>query len=262
MVRGYPFIYNKIPSEIYNVSLVFLDENYTNRPSGSGVEMITDTIRRNAQVVYLDATQQPPLEFGIEVVFETPVDIFVLTQVKDWLGGEVSFKQLQICADYFNTYYFNCYIQLEEDLIFNGGYRGVKAKVICDAPWSWQFPERLTYDLESNKSNTIYFDNLSADSEPMRPVMEFTMLDDGNLTLENLTTNRTTKFTGLSQGETIRFDSLNAIIESSMGLRRVSNFNKVFPKMIKGENKIIVTGPINKLVFIYQNAKRIGGGYY
>ena len=28
MACGYPFIYNRIPSELYNVSLVFIDEKF------------------------------------------------------------------------------------------------------------------------------------------------------------------------------------------------------------------------------------------
>ena len=70
MIGGYPFIYNKIPSELYNASIVFISENYTNRPSGSGVEMITESIRRNPQVLYLDGMQSPPLEFNVEIVAE------------------------------------------------------------------------------------------------------------------------------------------------------------------------------------------------
>ena len=262
MACGYQFIYNKIPSELYNVSLVFIDENYTNRPAGSGIEMITDSIRRNPKLLYLDAKQSPPLEFPIEVVFDEPVDIFVLTQVKDWLGGEIKFSKLQICAEYFNTYYFNCYIQLNEDLVYNGGYRGVKATVKCDSPFAWEFEDERRYELDPSKTNTIYFNNLSADSELLRPTIEFTMYNSGSFSIYNKTTNKITEFTDLSAGEIITLDNLYGFLNSSLGLHRVSNFNKVFLKLEKGVNELVCSGNISLLVFRFQNAKRIGGAYY
>lgn len=264
MACGMPFIYNKIPSEIYGVSLVFIDESYTNRPSGSGVEMITDSIRRNARVLYLDAKQSPPLEFGIEVVFDEPVDIFVLTQVKDWLGGEISFKELQICAENFNNFYFNCYIELQEDLIYAGGYRGVKATVHCDAPWAWEFEDEITYNFEDTTiPHLVQFNNLSADTESLRPIIEITAENNGDCSIVNTSyQNRETKFTGLLQGETVTLDNLYGFISSDTGLRRVANFNKVFLKMDKGMNDLAISTNISKLKIKYQNAKRIGGGYY
>lgn len=262
MVCGYPFIYNKVPSETYGVSLVFLDENYNQRPSGSGVEIITDTVRRNPQLLYLGGKQSPPLEFGIEVIFDEPVDIFVLTQMKDWLGGEISFKELQICAEYFEGFHFNCYIVLEEDLIYNGGYRGVKATVHCDAPWAWESEEEKRYDLDPQKSNAIIFNNLSADTELLRPIMTFQVNESGDFTLYNKTTGKTTKFTNLQAKEVVSVDNLYGFIESSTGLRRVENFNKVFLKLAKGVNDLIVGPNVNTLIIQYQNAKRVGGGYY
>lgn len=261
-ICGYNFIYNSIPSELYNCSLVFLDESYTDRPSGSGIEFITDQIRRNAKVLYLDAMQAPPLEFGIEVVFDDPVNIFVFTQVKDWLGGEINFKQLQICAEYFNTFYWNCYITLEEDLIYNGGYRGVRATVHCDAPFAWEFQDEINYNI-NNQSGTIYFNNLSADSDMMRPILEFTMASNGgSFSITNVTTGKTTAFTGLSQNETITLDNELGFIISSLGLLRVKNFNKVFLKLAKGTNQLDYSAGASTMTIKFINAKRIGGGYY
>lgn len=264
MIYGMPFIYNSIPSEIYNASLVFLDGDYTKRTSGSGVEIITDSIRRNAKVLYLDATQSPPLEFDVEIVLDEPVDLFVFTQIKDWLGGEISFKELQICADNFADFYFNCYIELKEDLIYAGGYRGVTATVHCDAPWAWQHEEELEYTFEDTSvPHLVQFNNLSADSESLRPTIEITAANSGDVSIVNMSyQNRETKFSNLLQGETVTLDNLYGFISSDTGLRRVANFNKVFLKMDKGMNDLAISPNISKLKIKYQNAKRIGGGYY
>lgn len=262
MACGYPFIYNGKPSEMFDVSLVFLEENYNQRPSGSGIEIVTDSVQRNPQLLYLYGKQSPPLEFGIEIVFENPVDIFVLTEVKDWLGGEISFKQLQICAEYFNSFYFNCYITLDEDLIYNGGYRGIRATVHCDAPWAWEFDNEKRYSLNPLKENIIIFNNLSADSEMLRPEITFRMTQNSDFKLLNKTTGKATIFTDLNAEEVVKLDNLYGFIESSSGLLRVANFNKVFFKLKKGVNELIVGPNVDLLVIKYKNAKRIGGGYY
>lgn len=57
-------------------------------------------------------------------------------------------------------------------------------------------------------------------------------------------------------------DNLYGFISSDTGLRRVANFNKVFLKMDKGMNDLVISTNISKLKIKYQNAKRIGGGYY
>lgn len=262
MACGAEFIYNRIPSELYGVSIVFLNESYTNRPSGSGVEIITDAIKRNAEVVQVGSQQAPPLEFGIEVVFDEAVDIFVLTQVKDWLGGEVKFRELQICVDNFNTFYFNCYIVLKEDLIYGDGYRGVSATVKCDSPWAWEFETEEPFTLDSTKNNTIYFNNLSADTELLKPILEFTMVRAGDFSITNVETGLTTEFTGLLSGETIKIDNKLGFIESSLGLKRIGNFNKIFLKLIKGTNELLCSPNVTSMKLTFKNAKRIGGGFY
>lgn len=262
MACGYDFIYDGTPSELYGVTLVFLDENYTHRPSGSGIEMITTTVRRNPTIIYLDAMQSPPLEFNIEIVSDDPSDIFKFTAIKDWLGGEISFKRLQICAEHFNTFYFNCYISLNEDLVFNGGYWGITGTVHCDAPWAWQFEEEKKYELNVGKSTDIIFDNLSQDTEMLRPIIEFTMGNSGAFSVTNNTTGKTTSFTELIDGETITLDNLYGIITSSTGLLRVSNFNKIFLKLAKGRNELTCNGNASNLTIRFTNAKRIGGAYY
>jgi hypothetical protein len=282
MIYGYPFIFDKTPSEIYGVSLVFISNSYTNRESGSGVEFITDSIRRNPKVVYLDGQQTPPLEFGVEIVFDDPVDIFVFTQVKDWLGGAINFKELRICADNFAGFYFNCYIELEEDLVYAGGYRGIRGTVHCDAPWAWQDEESVVYEFaDTTIPHLIQFNNLSADSEYLRPVIEMTVTtgkpyegDSNPYTAAIVNTSfldRKTEFTNLNQGETVELDNLYGFINSYIGtgedrvnnsLNRVKNFNKVFLKLVKGINNLVVSPNVSRLKITYQNAKRIGGAFY
>lgn len=180
MPMGYTFLYNGISSDVYNASLVFLDEDYTNRPSGSEKQIITTDIRRNPRKVYLDTEYSEVLTFNIEIVFDNPVDIFMLTQVKDWLSSPIGYKPLKICAENFTNYYWNCILHLKEDLIFNGGYRGVTVEVECDSPWAWQNEDVIKYNLIPDEENKFTFVNTSASNEPLKPKIIFHMSNNGN----------------------------------------------------------------------------------
>lgn len=306
MPIGYSFIYNGISSDSYNSSLVFLDESYTERPSGSGFSLITTSIRRNPEMIYLDTEYNEPLSFNIEVVFDSPVDIFTFTSFKNWLGGQKSYSPLQIIAENFQNYYYNCVIHLNEDLIYNGGYTGIKAQVECDSPWAWAFPIVDKYTLIPNQNNNIKFFNVSEDRELLKPEIKFHMASNGEFSIrcqhynnskfqvvdndsvlknnllyqeaisycdmndlpltaieESLDYDKTTIFQSLSEGEVVISDSKYGIISSSISDNLVvSNFNKVFLQFPQGECILTITGQADYLYIKYQNAIRMGGGYY
>lgn len=302
---GYSFIYNNIPSEYYDVSLVFIDGNYTNRPSGSDKKIIVQELPRNAKKMFLDIKQDEPLQFDIEVVFENAVDIYTLTKVKDWLTSGIGYMPLQICAEHFSTYYYNCLIHLKKDLIYGDGYRGVQATVECDAPWAWQFPQTNTYSLNVDGTTNILFDNVSQDIEMLKPVLKFHMQRAGTFSINckyydnmrfminkdsqviknnisyqdavryclrhnisedyispALKYDKTTTFKNLLQDDIITCDNQYNIVKANLTPNIVQNFNKVFLKMPSGLCHLTVTGQADEMSLTYENAKKLGGGYY
>ena len=185
MPMGYPFIFNGVQSELRNVSLVFIDNSYTNRTSGGDKSVITASVRRNPVKQYLDTEYEDVLEFPIEIVFDKAVDIYELTDLKNWLTSPVGYEQLQICAENFERFYYNCIIHLEEDLIYADGYRGVSATVECDAPFAHEFEriQKYTLNPDVSKTDTFVFVNYSDDFELMKPALKFHMATDGNFSV-------------------------------------------------------------------------------
>jgi len=66
-------------------------------------------------------------------------------------------------------------------------------------------------------------------------------------------------FTGLSAGEVLTVDCARGILSSSTGLRRMSNFNKKFVKLVHEENVLVLNGDISSLVITHQEAVKVGG---
>lgn len=185
MPMGYPFIFNGVQSELRNVSLVFIDNSYTNRPSGGDKNLVTASIRRKPTKQYLDTEYDNVLQFDIEIVYDKAVDIYELTDLKNWLTAPVGYEQLQICADNFDRFYYNCIIHLNEDLIYADGYRGVSATVECDAPYAHEFERIQKYILNPDvtKTDKIVFENYSDDYELMKPILKFHMANNGNFSI-------------------------------------------------------------------------------
>lgn len=185
MPMGYPFIFNGVQSEAYNASLVFIDNSYTNRVSGGDKSVITASVRRNPIKQYLDTEYEDVLQFPIEIVFDEAVDIYELTNLKNWLTSPVKYEQLQICAENFERFYYNCIIHLNEDLVYANGYWGVSATVECDAPYAHEFErvEKYTLNPDVTKTDTFVFENYSDDFELMKPILKFHMAADGNFSV-------------------------------------------------------------------------------
>lgn len=246
MPMGYSFVFNGISSDIYNASLVFLDESYTNRPSGSAKELITTNIKRNPRKIYLDTQYTDVLTFNIEIVFDNPVDIFTLSRVKDWLSSPIKYVPLKICAENFLNFYWNCIINLKDDLIFNGGYRGVTAEVQCDSPWAWENQQFVRYDLKPGEENKFIFINTSADNEPLKPKIIFHMSDNGDFNInykyydENkfmIYYNGQIKENGLSYSDAIVYCQCNNLPISSIQMSLVVDKTLSFTELLK--DKII-----------------------
>ena len=296
-VIGLPFIFNGIPSEFYECSMVFLYNDSTKRESGDGRTFTTIKPLRSARQSVLDVQIDQPLSFPIEIVFNNPVDMYTLSKVKSWLASPLNFCKLQVCSDLFDQYYWNCYITLSEDLTYAGGYRGVTGTVVCDSPWAWSIPR----DLSLTVGETIKFLNDTQDCQYMRPKLSFTTgATDSFIALEvyndELTYDITFIMDGLpghtreyvqadgstisysvpsyatrfTVGETTTFDSYTGLFTTynSSGkivkdAHRAAIFNKQFILIPQGYMNIKLTGSlISNVNMNYQIAKRIGGAFY
>lgn len=268
-LQGYPFLFGGVPSETYGLSLVKINNTGYESPSGSETEFTTTSINRSPELIFLGAKQLPVLTFPIEIVCDSNMDIYKLMAVKDWLfDTSYGYRKLQICADYMNTFYFNCRLISGSDYIFTDGYRAISCTVECDASWAWEFEKTVDiikrYNFSSGQFNSFIFNNLSADSTDMKPIIEFTVAGNGDgIILRNKSyNNREFIWDDLLPNEKIVVDNKNEIISSSTGLRRLKKFNKKFFRMCKGKNEIECEGFITELKMTYQNARRLGGGFY
>ena len=258
-MQGISFVYDGVPSEEYNLGIVYIGNDGESYPSGSGVEITADSLLRSAQMLYLNGRQTPVLEFEFCVASETPFDGYTLSRVKQWLFGALSYRKLQICLEDLRHLYFNCTLSADGDYVFLGGYYGFNVKVTCDAPFAWEYPRTF-----SGALGDAVFYNTSADAEDLMPILRLHMADAGDFSIVNHSyDDRALVFTGLSKGEEITVDNRKGMITSTEGRGRLAKFNKCFLRLRPGVNRLTITAPAGTTYEIeYTNAVRMGGGLY
>lgn len=266
-VSGIPFSYDGVASSTFGLSLAYVDRSDYVYASGSGVTFSTEEIRKNPQLLFLGATQFPVLTFDIDIVSEEPMDVYRFNYVKDWIIGSSysGFKKLHLMIGKLKQYYFNCKITPKEDLLFAGGYRGMTCTVECDSSWAWQFVTEKVYKSDGKVMFQEVFHNHSADANGLKPKIIF-KLETGNseFKIVNKTTGESFEWKDLSPSgdEIITCDCRTKLIESSLGLYRLKNFNKQFLTFKKGGNELDFIGKVQFVKIVYQNAVRLGGGIF
>lgn len=260
---GSTFVFDGVPSETHSLYIASPDGGDVDVTGASDVELYTEKVFRKPRVYLLGVEQSPVLSF--EVSFNSPREITSVDQgiIQAWLFGHSQYKKLQIVQSDIQEVYYNCFLRNPRIHKVGNIVRGFKATVECDAPWGWTFEKTKTYTYSSGGSinSDIVFNNISNDNGYLYPSVSFTMNTfGGDFSITNSSDNsRIFTFSELSASETITVDNERNVITSSLGLNRLSNFNKKWFRMIRGINLINFSGDITSVSLTYQFAKKVSG---
>ena len=167
-------------------------------------------------------------------------------------------------------YYFNCIFVSAKDIYFGNEIIGISATVQCDSGSAYEVEKSLTFTgLESNVSKDIVVNVQGSGFYGVKPIIKFTLADDGQdfAIINNTTTTNpvtldgksvTFGFTGLLQGDTITVDCENQIISALSGNRIASKFVGDFLILKQGINQITILGKLKEFKVIYTNERKIG----
>jgi len=259
---GASFIFDGKPSELYSLYIASPNGGDVDVTGSSNVELYVESLYRKSKNYLLGAKQSPALEF--DVSFNSPREITSpdIGHIQSWLFGHSQYKKLQILQSDMQDVYFNCFLTNPQVNKVGNIIRGVKATVVCDSPFAWTFPRTKTYSFTDADVNSIVdFYNLSNDNDYNYPSLEITANEFGgdfsiSVSQDN---DRLFEFTGLTSGEIITINNELGTISSSTALRRLSNFNKNWFRLVKGRNTITFSGSLSQVDMTYQFARKVGG---
>lgn len=257
------FIYNGVASNMYNlyVSEIGGDGNSTWNGAGS-MEIYNKKLYRRSTPFFYGSAVGDNMEF--ELSFTSPEDIDSRTSelIQKWLFSSRSYKKLMIVQPDMQDVYMNVILNDPQVVREGNLIRGYTCTAQCDSPFGgWKFPKTKTYTYTAEViDTTVTFNNTSDDNgDYLYPQLVITMNNaGGDITITNQSdSNRVFSFTGLSPSETLTVDNSLQQISSSTDLKRMSNFNKKFFRLIPGINTIRFQGNVSSIAMTYQFVAKI-----
>jgi phage-related protein len=262
---GSAFSYNNIQSESFGLRIAELDASGVNESMGSSsMEILEQKIYRRATPFFFGATPSPKLSFEMSAFSENEIDADLFQLIQKAYFSSRTYQKLYIDQVDMQSTYFNC-ILLDPQIVRVGNLlHGIRFTVSCDAPFAWGWPKTTTYNYtQTIVDSTETFLNTSDDTGGyLYPNLTITLNNiDDDLSITNLDdNNRVFAFTGISANEVLTINNGLQTISSSTGLRRLSNFNKHFLRLVPGRNRLRIQGNIASIQMVTQNiVKKIGG---
>lgn len=257
---GYTFIFDSIPSEMYNLFISSPDGGMVETNGSGDVQLLTQTVFRNPKPYLLGVQQAPVLSF--DVMFTSPDELMVddIRAIQSWLFGQQIYKKLQIVQYDMQDIYFNCFLTAPQIIRTGNLIKGISGTVVCDSPFAWLFPKKFSLTSFSGISDdTVVINNVSDNNYYEYPFI-YVKMDGfgGSCTITNITdSSRVFELTGLSAGEEITIDNERNIIVSSTGLLRLGNFNKKWFRLLKGANTVNFHGNYETVEITYSPARKV-----
>ena len=224
------------------------------------VKLYTEKLFRRTDEYLYGTDIQPMLEFPAIFTVENPeseLTAIDLQGIGNWLFGRRNYQELYIMQPDMGNVMYSCFL-LQPKIMRTGNIiRGVECIVHCKDAWGLSDTKSITY----TGAGTFNHANLSDDSGYLYPQTVITVDSfGGDITITNTSdNNRQFVFTGLQANEVITIDNSLQSISSSTTLRRMSNFNKKFFRLVNGENVLNISGNIASLNISYREARKIGG---
>lgn len=262
---GSSFLYNNVASELYGLRISSIDSQAVNESMGSSdVEIMNKKIYRRATPYFYGSTPTPVLSFPMSAYSAEEIDSEFFQLIQKAFFSNRNFKKLQINQFDMQDVYFNCILKSPKIIRIGNLLTGIKFDVVCDSPFAWRFPKTTNYTYTASVVNdNVTYNNTTDDTGNYTfPSLVITMNNiGGDISIVNSDdNNRVFTFTGLSPDEVLTIDCSLQTISSSTGLKRLSNFNKNFLRLLPKLNHLHITGSVANIAMTVQTiAKKIAG---
>lgn len=258
------FQFDGIPGETFGLYISQLDDGGISETDGSSkMDIITEKLYRRQVPYTYGMSISDVLRFPVTVLSEDPLDAETYQLVQRWMFSNRQYKRLYIIQNDMQTSYFNCIFN-EPKTVRNGNQiYGFNAEVVCDSAFGWEMPKTTTYTYTVPVvDSTVVFNNRSDDKgNYLYPSLVITMNNiAGDISITNSNdSNRVFSFENLSGNEVLTVNCGIQTISSSTGLKRLSNFNKNFLRLVPGVNTLRIQGNVASIAMTTQYvAKKIG----
>lgn len=256
---AYNFTFDGKSSEDYGLFICSIGSKSSSPEDGGGaVNIHTDKTNKMDHNYLLGTSYDNVLSFTLTFGCKQGKTRLEVSEINNWLIGHDDYKKLYIEQEDMVNIYFNCILNDFKIVSIAGIPYAFECEVVCDRGWGLENEKDYIYNVSST-GNSFSHNNTSHTNKITLPVLTIKMSGGGDITITNVTNdNYQTKLTGLNSGEIITLDCENEIILSSLGLMRLSNFNKHWFELLPGNNNITITGNISEIKITYSNIRKVG----
>lgn len=213
---------------------------------------------------------EAPLTFDMEVVSEEPIEGEWRRKIQKWLFHQRDYQKLyiennEVCfGEVFapvngrpKRMYLNCRFVNPEIIEGDGGIIGYKFSVECDSRMAWQDPISIKTECDGGAGfvGELCVEVDTDSEEYTYPVVTVRIGDIGGdvcLTNKSDDINRCTKFAGIDPG-------VELVINSAFNYVSGNNYehftDRHFPRLLDGENMILISGDIVSIEIKWQNMR-------
>lgn len=241
------FTFDGISSENFGFVLYNINgKKHKDGLIGTKTSLQYDQIARKNKVLYYGTTQNEPLEF--DIIFGVKedngrLDRFNLAAISGWLLGHHEYKYLTISQPDMENIRFKCMITKLESVEIGFHKVAFVASITCDSPFAYLLP---TSDIISCSGTANYlYRNFSNINEYYCPKIQIVKPSGTtSLTIKNAEDGgRTFTLSNLSAASmTIDIDCNSQVMESSTGADLYEHCNFLFPKFLRGDNHLTISG--------------------
>lgn len=247
---GCSFIFDGIPCEEYGLMIYRFDSQKQDDAEFTSTGSIqTDHIpRRNRSFLY-GTEMISPLRFTLVfggTRFDTReyLDRWEIDAISSWLTGHDTYKWLEICQTDLELVRYRCVITKLKLLTDETYPWAFSCEVTCDSPFSYEYPERLTYSVTD--SLDVRMSNRSSCSKFYYPKMEIALSGGTGVKIINHSDrDRVCEFAELPSGNemTLYMDNENQVLSCSLdAINPYEHFNFKFFRMVRGDNLLTIEG--------------------
>lgn len=258
--NGDYFTYNGVSSEIYGLVIASIDTEI-NQEFGGSFEIRTYQNIKQPRNVIQNINYNKVFEYEIEFIsLEHKLDDNI-NQITNWLLNRNTYGKFAL-SSWENGVYINCIFTESEKIKMYGeegyGIYGIKAKLMADSVFRWT-TATATYT-NDQLVDTITLNNKTDVRGYTYPKLVIkTGLNGGDITIQNISdNNRLVTISDTLANDTITITSFPRTITSYLNDNKIlvyQSFNKKFPRLLQGDNRIGIVGDIASLTFEYEIGK-------
>ena len=265
MFFGRTFLYDGIPSEMYNLYLGELGASgEATTATSSDVTLLTQKLFRRPTLLLYGAEAAPVLQFPFYCYSPDEITGEDFSNISGWLFGGMSYKVLRICQNDIQNVYFNAFLTQPQIIRVGNIIRGFTCTVTCDSPWGWSYPRTSTYSYNANAysiTDSISFLNVSENSFYTYPTSLIITANvfGGSVTIRNTSDGNRDFILTLLPNEVVTINNDLQLISSNLVTYPLYKFNLNFLRLVRGTNNLTISGNVASIVITYNPAVKIGG---